>query len=129
VHASSRIKRDGEQPLELTAPRKGKIPVRLDAKAFGLAAGMTAAVLFVLCALAVAIAPGPTTAFFAYLVHMDLSTLPVTLTVASFIGGLICWTVGTAVTFWLAATIYNRALAGGTTAQAARNQRPIAQRA
>jgi len=82
--------------------------MRLDTRAFAIAAGTTAAVLFTLCALAVAIAPGPTTAFFGYLVHLDLSALPRTLTFASFIGGLICWTLGTALTFGLAATIYNR---------------------
>jgi hypothetical protein len=37
--------------------------MRLDARAFGLATGATAAALFILCALAVAVAPGPTTAF------------------------------------------------------------------
>lgn len=37
--------------------------MKLDARAFGLAAGATAAVLFLVCALAVAIAAGPTTAF------------------------------------------------------------------
>jgi hypothetical protein len=45
--------------------------MRLDARAFGLAAGATAAVPFTICALAVAIAPGPTTAFAGYLIHMD----------------------------------------------------------
>jgi len=35
--------------------------MRLDARAFAIAAGVTAALLFTICALAVAIAPGPTT--------------------------------------------------------------------
>ena len=61
-----------------------------------------------LCALAVATAPGPTTAFWGYLVHVDLSGLARTLTLGSFVGGLLAWTVGTALTFGLAATIYNR---------------------
>jgi len=82
--------------------------MRLDTRAFALAAGAAAAILFTLCALAVAIAPDPTTAFFGYLVHMDLSGLARTLTFRSFVGGLLAWTVGTALTFGLAATIYNR---------------------
>jgi hypothetical protein len=82
--------------------------MRLDTRTFAIAAGATAAVLFTLCALAVAIAPGPTTAFFGYLVHLDLSALPRTLTLASFVGGLICWTVGTAFTFGLVGWVYNR---------------------
>lgn len=47
--------------------------MRLDARAFGVAAGATAAVLFVICALAVTIAPEATTAFAGYLIHIDVS--------------------------------------------------------
>ncbi len=82
--------------------------MRLDARAFGVAAGATAAVLFILCALAVAIAPGPTTASAGYLIHADLSGLSRSLTFGSFVGGLISWALGTALTFWLVAAIYNR---------------------
>lgn len=82
--------------------------MRLDARAFGVAAGATAAVLFTVCALAVAIAPGATTAFAGYLIHMDLSGMSRSLTLGNFVGGLICWAVGTALTFWLVAAIYNR---------------------
>ena len=82
--------------------------MRLNARTLGMAAGATAAVLFIVCSLAVAVAPGATTAFFGYLVHMDLSGLPRTLTLGSFIGGLVAWTFGTALTVGLAAAIYNR---------------------
>jgi hypothetical protein len=100
--------------------------MRLDTRALAIAAGTIAAVLFTICALAVALAPGPTTAFFGYLVHMDFSALPRTLTAASFIGGLIIWTVGTALTFGLVATIYNRLIGVGSVAQAAGRQQPAA---
>jgi hypothetical protein len=99
--------------------------MRLDTRAFAIAAGATAGVLFTLCALAVAIAPGPTTGFLGYLVHLDLSALPRTLTVGSFIGGLVCWTVGTALSFGFGATIYNRFVGVGFTAKAA-GHRPTA---
>ena len=82
--------------------------MRLDARAFGLAGGATAAVLFIICALAVAIAPGPTTALAGYLIHMDLSGMSRALTLGSFVGGLICWTVGTSLAFGLVAAVYNR---------------------
>ncbi|HET8624247.1 MAG TPA: DUF5676 family membrane protein [Gemmatimonadales bacterium] len=39
----------------------------LNPRAFGVAGGLTAAVLFVLCVAAVDVAPGSTTAFFGYL--------------------------------------------------------------
>jgi len=100
--------------------------MRLDTRAFAFAAGATAAVLFTICAIAVAIAPGPTTAVFSYLVHLDLSTLPRTLTVGSFLGGLVCWTVGAALTFGLVAAIYNRLITVGTVARAIGHPQPAA---
>ena len=87
--------------------------MKLDARAFAVAAGATAAVLFLLCALAVAIAPGPTTAFAGYLIHTDLSGMSRTLTFGNFVGGLICWAVGAALTFGLVAAIYNRLIGSG----------------
>ena len=103
--------------------------MRLDARAFAIAGGVTAALLFTICALAVAISPGSTTAMFGYLVHMDLSALPRTLTFGSFVGGLICWTLGTALTFGLVATIYNRLIGVGSVASAAGHPQPAGQRA
>jgi len=93
--------------------------MRLDTRAFAIAAGMTAAMLFILCAGAVAIAPGPTTAFFGYIVHLDMSGMRRELTAASFIVGLIAWTLGTALTFGFAAMIYNRLIGSAAVKQAA----------
>jgi hypothetical protein len=73
-----------------------------------MAAGIVAAVLFTLCGLAVAVAPDQTTAFAGYLMHMDLSGMPRTLTFASFLGGLITWTLSTAIVFWAVAAVYNQ---------------------
>ena len=47
--------------------------MRLDPRAFGAAAGLVAAVLFIICAWAVAIAPEPTISTASHLIHMDLS--------------------------------------------------------
>jgi 2TM family of unknown function (DUF5676) len=82
--------------------------MRFDTRAFAIAAGITAALLFTLCAAAVAIAPGPTTAFFGYIVHLDMSGMRRELSVASFIFGLIAWTLGMALTFGCVAMMYNR---------------------
>jgi 2TM family of unknown function (DUF5676) len=101
--------------------------MRLDTRAFGLAAGAVAAVLFTLCALAIAIAPGATMAFFGYMMHLDLSRVPPALTLANFVGGLVCWTVGTALVFGLAAVIYNRLAGTGAAAQAAGRPQPATQ--
>jgi hypothetical protein len=102
--------------------------MRLVPKAFGLATGVTAGMFFVLCALAVAIAPGATTAFAGYLIHVDLSGLSRTLTFGSFVGGLLAWTIGTTVTFWLSALIYNR-LVEIAAPRSLRDTPPLAQRA
>jgi hypothetical protein len=101
--------------------------MRLETRPFGIAAGATAAALFTLCSLAVAIAPAGTTAFFSYLVHMDLSSLPRTLTVGGFAGGLIAWTLGTGLAFTFAAAIYNRLVAPASKAPAAAGHQPAAQ--
>lgn len=93
--------------------------MRLDTRAFAIAAGMAAALLFTLCAAAVAIAPDATTAFFGYIVHLDVSGMRRELTVASFIVGLIAWTLGTALTFGFAAMMYNRLIGSVAVKQAA----------
>jgi hypothetical protein len=91
--------------------------MRLDARAFGTAAGIVAAVLFTICASAVAIAPGTTTALAGYLMHTDLSGMSRTLTFGSFVGGLVLWTLGSAVVFGSVAAIYNGLLARTAAAQ------------
>ncbi|HEY3117066.1 MAG TPA: DUF5676 family membrane protein [Chloroflexota bacterium] len=102
--------------------------MRLEARAFGMAAGIVAAALFTICALAIAIAPEATTALASYLVHMDLSGMSRTLTLGSFIGGLIIWTLGTAVSFGCAAAIYNWLIARAPGREPIAAQRPATQR-
>ena len=103
--------------------------MRLDARAFGIAAGTVAAALFTICALAVTIAPEPTTALAGYLVHMDLSQMSRTLTLGSFIGGLVIWSLGTAVSFGCAAAMYNWLIARAPAPEPLAAQRPATQRA
>src|SRR5262245_24213353 len=98
-------------PLRLDARSEKGGNMRLNARAFGAAAGIVSAALFVICALAVAVAPESTTAFAGYLIHADLSTFTRTLTIGSFLGGLVVWTLGTAVTFGMTAALYNRLIA------------------
>lgn len=84
----------------------------LEPRALGLSAGLVAAVLFVICAVGVWLAPEATTGLFGILIHADLSGIARTLTVGSFVAGLVCWTVGTAITFTAVASIYNRLTRG-----------------
>jgi 2TM family of unknown function (DUF5676) len=101
--------------------------MRLDARAFGTAAGMVAAALFTICALAVAVAPEGTTALASYLIHMDLSGMTRTMTFGGFIGGLVIWTLGTGVTFGAVAEIYNLLVARSAATQRAAAARPAPQ--
>jgi hypothetical protein len=84
--------------------------MQINSRAFGMAAGLTAAVLFLVCALFVAVAPDATTAFFGTLIHADLSAVTRPLSLGSFFIGLIAWTLGTGFTFGFAAAVYNRLL-------------------
>lgn len=84
--------------------------MRLELRAFALAGGLTAAVLFTICAAAVAVAPDATTAFAGTLIHADLSGIMRTLTWGTFALGLVMWTLGTAAVFGFVAGAYNRLL-------------------
>ena len=101
--------------------------MRLDARAFGTAAAMVAAVLFTICALAVALAPEPTTALASYLIHMDLSGMTRSMTFGRFVGGLVLWTLCSAVTFGAVAAIYNRLVARAGADQRVAAARPVTQ--
>lgn len=82
--------------------------MRLEPRAFGLAAGIVAMVLFVICATAVALAPDFTTAAGGFLFHADLSSFTRSVSWSNFVGGLLGWTVGTAAISALTAVLYNR---------------------
>ena len=86
--------------------------MRLDSRAFGLAAATVAAALFTLCALAVALAPTATTALASTLIHLDLSGMTRTISWASFFSGLVCWTLGVGLVFAAVGGLYNRFVGG-----------------
>ena len=85
-------------------------PTALDPLALGLAAGTLAALLFSLCALAVALAPEATVLLASDMIHLDLTGLARSLTWGSFVVSLLCWTFGTGLVFAAAAGLYNRFL-------------------
>ena len=82
--------------------------MKLETRAFGLAAGITGALLFALCALYVAVNPGGATTLFGFVMHMDLTGLARPLTFVSFLGGLVFWGLGVGLMFASAAWLYNR---------------------
>lgn len=86
--------------------------MRIDSRAFGLAAAIIAASLFTLCAAAVAIAPAWTTAVASSVIHLDLSDMARTITWGNFFGGLLWWSIGTGLVFAAAGGLYNRFSSG-----------------
>ena len=93
--------------------------MKLDTAAFAAAAGIAAGAIFTLCAMFVAVAPETATAFFGYVLHLDLSSLDRHLTFGSFFAGVFFWGFGTAFAFALAGRIYN-ALVGLLIGQASK---------
>ena len=77
-------------------------------KALSFASGIVAAASYIVCALAVVVAPGLTARFFSYVFHIDLTSLSRSITWGSFFGGLLCFSVGVAIHVGLTAWCYNR---------------------
>jgi hypothetical protein len=67
------------------------------------------------------------TALAGYLIHMNLSGMTPTVTLGSFVGGLIIWTLGTAIVFGSAAAIYNRLVARVRAPHPVATGRPLTQ--
>ena len=86
--------------------------MKLDTRAFAIAAAVIAAALDAICAFFVAVAPNIHTAFFGYLIHSDLSVVPRSLTWGGFFIGLVRWTVGAAIVAGAVAWLYNRLARG-----------------
>ncbi|HJQ65493.1 MAG TPA: DUF5676 family membrane protein [Gemmatimonadales bacterium] len=82
--------------------------MKLNAKAFGIAAGLTAAAVSAVCAIFVALAPDGATALFSNVVHADLTGLARTVTWGNFFAGVLFWSVGAGLVFWFAGWLYNR---------------------
>jgi small-conductance mechanosensitive channel len=82
--------------------------MRLNTRALGFAAGIVAAATFVVCGLMVAIAPGATSSFFGWVFHIDLSSLARPISVTSFVGGLIVYSIFVGVFVAAAGWMYNR---------------------
>ncbi|MEW5919209.1 MAG: DUF5676 family membrane protein [Gemmatimonadota bacterium] len=81
--------------------------MRINAKALGFATALGVAVAFTICTLVVAIAPGGTTAFLSYALHIDLPGLTRPLSIGGFIVGLLLLAIYFGVLVAAIAGIYN----------------------
>jgi small-conductance mechanosensitive channel len=82
--------------------------MKLNPRAFGLAAGLTAAALSAVCALFVALAPQIAMGLLSDVVHADFTGLTRNVTVGNFFAGVLFWGIGTGLVFAFAGWLYNR---------------------
>jgi hypothetical protein len=82
--------------------------MKLDTGAVFWAVAIVSAASYIVCAALVAVAPGATTQFFGWVMHIDVSSLSRVITWGSFIGGMVCYSLVTGVLAWASATAYNR---------------------
>ena len=101
--------------------------MRLDARAFGMAGGIVAALLFTICGIAMAIAPEPMLGLAGYLNHMETPVIPQSLDFSRFVGGLALWTLASAAIFAGIAAIYNQLVGRVGARQESAAGRPLMQ--
>ena len=80
----------------------------INTRALGFATALVAASTFVVCGLFVAVAPGATSSFFSWVFHIDLTGMARPISVASFIGGLVLFSLFLGVCVSAAAWLYNK---------------------
>lgn len=88
----------------------------LNTKSFGLSAATTAAIVYSVCSLFVALAPSATAAIFSYVLHVDLTAMARPISWGSYWFGVVAISVAIGLVFALAAWFYNR-LSGQSTAR------------
>lgn len=82
--------------------------MKLNANAFGLAAAVTVALLWVVCSLVVVLMPGMSMTMGGYMMHTDFTGMQWDMHLTGFIGGLVTWVVVAYVFAGLMALVYNR---------------------
>ncbi len=86
--------------------------MKLKTGAIFWAVAAVSAVSYIICAAFVAVAPGATTQFFGWVMHVDLTSLARQITWSSFFGGMVCYSLVMAVLAWASAWLYNRLVGG-----------------
>jgi hypothetical protein len=82
--------------------------MKLHSVNFGLAAALTAAVIWIFCSLIVLSAPQLTMMLSGSMVHMDTSHMMWSMSFMGFLYGLFIWSLTLGFTAWLFAALYNR---------------------
>ncbi len=80
----------------------------MNAKAFGYAWAASAAILWIICSLAVILMPSAMMEVTGHMVHSNLSSQGWVMTPTGFVIGLAAWSLSSGAFGWLAASLYNR---------------------
>jgi hypothetical protein len=82
--------------------------MRINSSALGLAAGAITAIAFGICGIFFTIAPGPTSAFVSWVMHIDVTGMTRPVSVANLIGGIVLFSAYVGVFVGATAALYNR---------------------
>lgn len=82
--------------------------MRLSARSLGLAGAATAAIVFSICSLFVALIPRGTSQAFSYVLHLDLTGLARAITWGSYCVGVVTISAGVGLMMALVARLYNQ---------------------
>ena len=82
--------------------------MKLNTGAIFWAVAIVSAASYVICAIFVAVAPGATSQFFGWVMHIDLSSLARHITWSSFFGGMFCYSLVIGALAGASAWAYNR---------------------
>ena len=93
--------------------RADRLP--LDPSALAFASGLVTALVWTLCTLAFALAPGAAASFSSQLFHLDVTGLVQPITWGGYLMGLICWSLGAGLVVGATGALYNRLLGRRTT--------------
>lgn len=88
--------------------------MKLDAAKFGLSCAISAALLWIICAIFVMLMPAGMMEMSGDMLHMDLSGMDMKwdMGLHGLLTGLIAWVIGAGFSGWLVAAIYNKLIAG-----------------
>ena len=85
--------------------------MKLNTGATFWAVAIVSAVSYAICAALVAVAPGATSQFFSWVMHIDLTSLSRHITWSSFFGGMVCFSGLIGILASASAWAYNRLVA------------------
>jgi 2TM family of unknown function (DUF5676) len=87
---------------------RNHLALRLSVRSLFFATAIASGIAYLLCVLFLAVAPQATMAFFSYVLHTNLSGIIRSVTLGSFIVGLLVWSAGTGLYAALIARLYNK---------------------